>query len=132
MKSFKNIFFYATVIGGFSCLIYFIYVLGSKLKTKGTALAITQGKSQWSDFTESLTHNLQHPLAILLAQIIAIILVARLFGWICTKIGQPTVMGEIVAGIVLGPSLFGMYLPEFADFKPGGAYPFYVYHWDGA
>ncbi|MDP4184141.1 MAG: cation:proton antiporter, partial [Bacteroidota bacterium] len=36
---------------------------------------------------------------------------ARLFGWICRKIGQPTVMGEIIAGIVLGPSVLGMYFP---------------------
>jgi Kef-type K+ transport system membrane component KefB len=30
------------------------------------------------------------------------------------KIGQPTVIGEIIAGIVLGPSLVGMYFPEFS------------------
>ena len=59
-------------------------------------------------------HNLQHPLAILLAQVVTIILVARIFGWICTKIGQPTVVGEMIAGIVLGPSLVGMYFPEFS------------------
>jgi len=46
--------------------------------------------------------------------VVTIILVARIFGWICTKIGQPTVVGEMIAGIVLGPSLVGMYLPEFS------------------
>jgi Kef-type K+ transport system membrane component KefB len=30
------------------------------------------------------------------------------------KIGQPTVIGEIIAGIVLGPSLLGMYFPGFS------------------
>jgi Kef-type K+ transport system membrane component KefB len=30
------------------------------------------------------------------------------------KIGQPTVIGEIIAGIVLGPSLLGMYFPDFS------------------
>jgi Kef-type K+ transport system membrane component KefB len=58
---------------------------------------------------------LSHPLAILLAQIVVVILVARVFGWICKKIGQPTVIGEIVAGIVLGPSLMGMYFPEISS-----------------
>src|SRR5690606_6373697 len=71
-------------------------------------------KSQWAEFLDSLTHNLQHPLALLLAQIVTIILVARLFGWICTKIGQPTVVGEMIAGIVLGPSLIGTYFPELS------------------
>ena len=113
MKSARNIFFYASVVGGFSGLIYLMYVLGSRLEHKGT-IASTRGNGHWNDFTDSLSHNLQHPLAILLAQIITIILVARLFGWICKKIGQPTVMGEIVAGIVLGPSLFGMYFPGFS------------------
>ena len=62
----------------------------------------------------SLVKNLGHPLALLLAQIVIIILVARLFGWICAKIGQPSVIGEILAGIVLGPSLAGMYFPGFS------------------
>lgn len=30
------------------------------------------------------------------------------------RIGQPTVIGEMIAGIVLGPSLIGMYFPEFS------------------
>jgi Kef-type K+ transport system membrane component KefB len=61
-----------------------------------------------------MEQNLKHPLAILLGQIITIIVVARFFGWMFRKIGQPTVIGEIIAGIVLGPSLLGMYFPEFS------------------
>ena len=64
------------------------------------------------EFIASIKHNIFHPLAILLAQIVTIILVARFFGWICRKIGQPTVIGEMLAGIALGPSLFGDYFPE--------------------
>nr|AUN35623.1 Na+/H+-exchanging protein [uncultured bacterium] len=114
MKSIKNIIIYAIVIGGFSGLIYFISEMGSKLNNKAVTPDITTQNGYWKDFTDSLSHNLHHPLAILLAQIITIILVARIFGWVCSKIGQPTVMGEIVAGIVLGPSLFGMYFPSFS------------------
>jgi len=62
-----------------------------------------------------LFHNLQHPLALLLVQIITIVMVARIFGWIFRKIGQPSVIGEIIAGIVLGPSLFGLYFPDFKE-----------------
>lgn len=92
----------------FSAIIYFIYVLGKDLKPRGVIYQPAE-KDQWQTFVDSINSNLHHPLALLLTQIIAIILVARLFGWICKKLGQPTVMGEIVAGIVLGPSLFGMY-----------------------
>src|SRR5690606_11426670 len=65
-------------------------------------------------FTQSIIHNLQHPLAMLLIQIITIIFVARFFGWIFRKIGQPSVIGEMIAGIVLGPSLFGYYFPQYS------------------
>jgi Kef-type K+ transport system membrane component KefB len=56
--------------------------------------------------------NLHHPLSVLILQILVIILASRLLGWIMSLIGQPTVIGEIMAGIMLGPSLLGLYFPE--------------------
>jgi Kef-type K+ transport system membrane component KefB len=44
----------------------------------------------------------------------AVILVGRLLGRIFTYIGQPPVIGEVVAGILLGPSLLGRLAPEAA------------------
>lgn len=114
MKNFKNSFFYVGVIGGFTALMYWIVLLGAKLEQGRNIVIPNTGKTQWQEFIDSLIHNLEHPLAILLAQIITIIFAARFFGWICKKIGQPTVIGEIIAGIVLGPSLIGMYFPEFS------------------
>lgn len=106
--------FYLSVTGGFSTLIYWIIRRGKELE-KIKVLVVSNGKhSSWNDFIVSMRHNFEDPLAILLAQIVMIILVARLFGWIFKKIGQPTVIGEIIAGIVLGPSLVGMYFPEFS------------------
>jgi len=72
--------------------------------------------TMWDNFVDSFMTNLHHPLALLLAQIITIIFVARLFGWICMKMKQPSVIGEMIAGIVLGPSLLGLYFPEFSAF----------------
>ncbi|TRX38480.1 cation/H(+) antiporter [Flavobacterium sp. ZT3R18] len=114
MRSIKNSFFYLTIIGGFSVLIYWIILKGKMLEIGQNIVSHQSGKGHWSDFITSMSHNLQNPLAILLVQIITIILVARFFGWICRKIGQPSVIGEIIAGIVLGPSLIGMYFPEFS------------------
>ena len=114
LKKYKNSLFYLGVTGGFSALIYWIMLRGKELE-KIKALVVSNGKhSSWNDFVVSMNHNFQDPLAILLAQIVMIILVARFFGWIFKKIGQPTVIGEIIAGIVLGPSLLGMYFPEFS------------------
>ncbi|PYT05412.1 MAG: hypothetical protein DMF60_12100, partial [Acidobacteria bacterium] len=39
----------------------------------------------------------------LLIQVVVILLMARLAGWLFRKIHQPQVIGEMVAGILLGP-----------------------------
>jgi len=45
--------------------------------------------------------------------IITIILVsARLLGEVCRKLRQPVVVGEVLAGIIIGPSLFGSLFPQ--------------------
>jgi len=54
----------------------------------------------------------EHTAAIFIAQIIVLLLVGRLLGEAAQRIGQPAVMGQLVAGILLGPSLFGAVLPE--------------------
>lgn len=114
MKRYKNSIFYLGVVTAFSGLMYWVTIEGKNLETGRNVASHKAGDDQWSEFLASLVHNLGHPLAILLAQIITIILAARLFGWICKKIGQPSVVGEIAAGIILGPSLVGMYFPEFS------------------
>ena len=114
MKNIKNSVFYVLVTGVFSVLIYFIIKNGKLLESEQVHTSKASGSSAWINFTESLSVNLHHPLAILLIQIIAIILIARIFGWLFRKIGQPSVIGEMIAGIVLGPSLFGLYFPEYA------------------
>jgi Kef-type K+ transport system membrane component KefB len=47
-------------------------------------------------------------------QIAVIILACRVVGWLGQKfLGQPQVVGEMIAGVVLGPSLLGLLFPEF-------------------
>lgn len=50
-----------------------------------------------------------HALAIAILDITVIIVVARLFGRIARLLRQPAVIGEIVAGVALGPSLLGLF-----------------------
>ncbi len=114
MKNTKKLLFYIAVIGGASLLMYWIVMAGKDLEAGRSIVAPSTGNNEWQDFLDSITHNLHYPLAILLAQIVTIILAARFFGWIFKKLKQPAVIGEIIAGIVLGPSLVGMYFPEFS------------------
>ena len=114
MKNFKNALFYIGVTGGFTALMIWIISKGKFLEI-GRNIAVKKNDSSFfNQFLESLIHNLKHPLAILLLQIITIIIVARFFGWIFRKIGQPSVIGEIIAGIFLGPSVVGMFFPEYS------------------
>jgi len=114
LKKYRNTLFYFGVTGGFSALIYWIIEKGKLLELKKVRFVVNTENDTWTDFVNSMFHNFKDPLAILLAQIVMIILTARIFGWVFKKIGQPTVIGEIIAGIVLGPSLVGMYFPEFS------------------
>ena len=115
MKKLKHIFLiYFLIIGFFSAIIYWIVQSGKSLEIGRTFSIKASGTSHWSEFLNTLYQNFTHPLALLLAQIITIIIAARILGWMCKKIGQPTVIGEIVAGIILGPSFVGMYFPGFS------------------
>ena len=42
----------------------------------------------------------------------AILLFCRLVAWLLGKVGQPPVVGEMIAGVLLGPSLLGLLLPR--------------------
>lgn len=64
--------------------------------------------------------NLESLLLPVLVQLVLIVLVARIFFVLFRKFGQPGVVGEIVAGLVLGPSVLGALWPaaEAAVFHP--------------
>jgi Kef-type K+ transport system membrane component KefB len=104
----------------FAALMWAIIQAGAKLETGAAnatqSIRVSSEVSAFQSFQSEFIHSLHHPLAILILQISSIILVARLFGFLANKIGQPTVIGEIIAGIVLGPSLLGLFLPEVSAF----------------
>jgi Kef-type K+ transport system membrane component KefB len=79
----------------------------------------------------------------LLIQIPFVILVTLTSGAVARRLGQSRVIGEIVGGILLGPSVFGRFAPtaEGALFPPssiasfeihGGAHSFLVSDWNGS
>jgi Kef-type K+ transport system membrane component KefB len=74
---------------------------GILVLTVGAALA-AEGKAAPSD-------------VIFLAQLITLMVVGRLLGEAMNRIGQPSVMGMLLGGIVLGPSLFGALWPHLQE-----------------
>jgi Kef-type K+ transport system membrane component KefB len=55
----------------------------------------------------------------------AVIVLGRLLGFLLRRIGQPPVIGEVVAGILLGPSLLGRIAPDVVSYiLPASVSPF--------
>ncbi|EAU68588.1 sodium/hydrogen exchanger [Stigmatella aurantiaca DW4/3-1] len=54
----------------------------------------------------------QNPLTVLIVQLIVIIGLSRLIGKVTRWLGQPLVIAEVVAGVMLGPSLLGWLAPD--------------------
>jgi Kef-type K+ transport system membrane component KefB len=50
-------------------------------------------------------------MSLLLFQMAVVLLVSLACGWLARKLGQAAVIGEIVGGILIGPSVFGRYAP---------------------
>lgn len=56
--------------------------------------------------------QLSSPLARFLLQLLTVLAVAKGAGWLLRRLGQPAVIGEMAAGLLLGPLLFGALLPQ--------------------
>ena len=48
-------------------------------------------------------------------QLAVILIVCRLVGLLVKRLGQPQVVGEMIAGVLMGPSLFGLLLPNLQE-----------------
>jgi Kef-type K+ transport system membrane component KefB/nucleotide-binding universal stress UspA family protein len=57
-----------------------------------------------------------HAVFLLLVQLALLLIVARLGAELCKRLGLPAVVGELAAGIALGPSLLGHFAPEVSAY----------------
>jgi Kef-type K+ transport system membrane component KefB len=119
----KKILTYLLVMGVFASLTWFVIEKGNHivLQTQG----ITSGRKitpedkvkpvvidAEANLANQFLNNIKSPLSILLLQVIIILLTSRIFGIIFRKLGQQSVIGEIIAGVFLGPSIFGWLFPD--------------------
>jgi Kef-type K+ transport system membrane component KefB len=109
----RNLYFYGILISIGLVAVWFI--LGSA--AAGTGETVTRA-SFWGNginlkhFADKLT---QAP-GIFIMQLIVIMVAARILGYIFQLIDQPLVIGEIVAGLLLGPSVLGALSPKVFGF----------------
>ena len=83
-------------------------VVALNLTTPSSAMEATP----WQSFVTSVRSHAASDIGLLLIQLVVILLVVRVVGWLFARLHQPTVIGEILAGILLGPSLLGAVWPE--------------------
>jgi Kef-type K+ transport system membrane component KefB len=121
----RNLAFYVVVLVLFGAGTGLLLNLGSKLQpdaapSRPAAAAAAQaqahpgaeGKAAGRGIAHVLAENARSPLSTLLFQVVLIVAAARGLGLLFRKMGQPPVVGEIIAGILLGPSLLGAVAPS--------------------
>src|SRR3984885_7227263 len=94
---------YALMIGALVLLYLWIRSYGETLGAPAPAGSNIFGSAASRATQQDLLH-------VLLA-LVVVIATARAMGWVFRTFGQPPVVGEIIAGIVLGPSLLGRLTP---------------------
>ncbi|MGN6569736.1 MAG: cation:proton antiporter domain-containing protein, partial [Flavipsychrobacter sp.] len=112
MKHSRSILYYFSTIVGLLLLIFIVLHAGKQLEKHSINISVTQTDAG----QRNIVHALSHPLAVFILQLIIIIIASRVCAYLFKKIGQPAVMGEIIAGILLGPSLLGSVIPGFTNF----------------
>lgn len=123
----RNILFYVAVLLVFGTGVYLILDYGATMPgAQATAAASSApshpgvgpetSKSGGGGIAGTFAENVKNPLSVLLLQVIVIVVAARALGALFRRIGQPSVIGEMVAGILLGPSLLGLLAPGVQEF----------------
>lgn len=119
-KGSRSLIYYLVMLLVFGGLMYFIIKEGEARQIQEAISVSNEAphdlKEGFFVFKDLLMHHVESSIGILLLQIIVILITCRLFGWLFAKMQQPTVIGEIVAGIVLGPSVLGHLLPSLSAF----------------
>lgn len=112
----RNYIIYTILLIVFALAMAWIAQMGKNYDGMAPQERVGTVESMGSMIYDTLTGNLNHPLSLLLLQIIAIMIAVRIFSYLFKYLGQPGVIGEIVAGIVLGPSVLGHFFPETFSF----------------
>lgn len=117
---------YATLVGLPALALFIILRVGDSVIGKN-AVAVTKAAASPAagPAAPATTSATAFDLPLLLVQIIVILVAARVTGALVRRLGQPQVVGEMIAGIALGPSLLGAQASQVATLLfPAGSLGF--------
>src|SRR5205807_3842455 len=112
----RTFLIYVVLLGVFGLAIYLTLAWGQRSlhpSPSGVLLGPVASAApvNASSFLSAVRANLETPLSRFLLQFVVIVAATRAVGGILRRLGQPRVIGEMAAGILLGPSLFGWLSP---------------------
>jgi Kef-type K+ transport system membrane component KefB len=109
---------YPVLVGGSVAVLGWLLRIGARLKAPHVERALDAAAST------SIVPGVFR-LSVFLAQLVAVVLVSRAVGRVMRRIGQPQVVGEMLGGLLLGPSVLGLVTPAgYALLFPAGSVRF--------
>lgn len=114
MKKGQSTIFYFVAICLLCIVVYYFMNAGVALQSPAALNGVKKGAS--AELKDVFISSVSHPLSIFIIQLTIIIVASRICAFLAKKVGQPEVMGEIIAGILLGPSLLGLVAPSVSHF----------------
>lgn len=116
-KKSRTVLIYAVMVAAAAGIFLLIRSAGESSIAPIRLMVVRSAKGVVREPAGVLTH-------VLLA-LVVIILCARGLGWVFRRFSQPPVVGEMIAGILLGPSLLGRVAPGASAFLlPTGVAPY--------
>ena len=116
-NSLRVLFAYAAMVLAAVGVFFLVCLAGQDLVAPPSLSTVTRPTAPPNAGADILSH-------VLLA-LVVVVVVARLVGCVFRFLGQPPVIGEVLAGILLGPSLLGRMAPELsASLLPPSVWPF--------
>jgi len=111
----KSLYFYILLLIIAFMAVWLSFSNGSAMEgnfIKTTIQPASEGGTDFRQFTDKLSAS---P-GMLILQLIVIMVFARIMGYLFQLLNQPIVVGEIIAGLILGPSLLGALFPNTFNF----------------
>jgi Kef-type K+ transport system membrane component KefB len=118
----RTLLIYIVILGLFGLAIYLTLTWGQRSLHPSPPSGVLLGPVasaapvNASSFLSAVRANLETSLSRFLLQFVVIVAATRAVGGILRRLGQPRVIGEMAAGILLGPSLFGWIWPAGFSF----------------
>lgn len=115
----KTLTAYFALLAFFGAAIVFVLYQGQNLPaptSEGPARKAAVATASQGDWWAPFAHHINDPLGRLLLQVIVVIIATRCVGLIFVRFRQPAVVGEVLAGILLGPTLLGWAAPGVQSF----------------